>query len=147
MSGAEISINYGEKFRLLRIRLREADKAMRLEFMAGVRAAVNPLKVEVPRSAKDKLPRRGGLAEKVAKSKYGTRTKGYSVMFQAVNPIDIRSIDEGSVRHPVFGQLNSWVEQKVESGFWSDPIHKDEPIVMAKLNEVMNTTIKRIEGV
>lgn len=105
-----------------------------------------PLKEQVSKSALQKLPKRGGLANKVAASKYAVRTKATTVMFQMVNPIDIKSFDEGLIRHPVFGNKNVWVEQKVTPGFWSDPINADKPAIVGVIVELMNETIKKIDG-
>lgn len=137
-------ISYSNKFKLVRQRLRDADKELKKNFMRAVRATVAPLKEEIPESARQKLPHKGGFAERIAKSKFAVRTKQSTVIVQIANPINLKKIDEGSLRHPVWGHMDRWSEQKIEPGFWSEPIKANEKEMLESLNEAMDETLAEI---
>src|SRR5690242_12010056 len=57
-------------------RLREVGAGdLRKELLRGIREAGKPVILDVRKSALETLPRRGGLAALVAKSKFATRTR------------------------------------------------------------------------
>lgn len=133
-----------DKFRALRVRLKTAEKEVRLKFLASVRATMAPLKDDIRQSALDLLPKRGGLAARVADSKFGTRTGPASVTFQTINPYEIKAIDRGKLRHKTFGHT-PWVNQPVSDGFWSKPTDKRLPEIVAAVDEAMDDVVKQIE--
>jgi hypothetical protein len=45
----------------------------------------------------------------------------------------VKAIDGGVLRHPLFGDRNQWVAQKVRSGFWSDPMNDGAPAIRAEI--------------
>lgn len=134
-----------EKFKLLKQRLRDVDKQIRNAFNKSVRAAVAPLKDEVKKSAHDKLPRKGGLADKVSGSKFATRTSASGLSLNMTNLFQLKDIDEGKLRHPVFGHMNVWANQKINSGFWTEPTTKAQAEIVASVNEAMDEVIKEID--
>jgi hypothetical protein len=74
-----------------------------------------------------RLPRRGGLAERVAKSKFKHDIKRHSgrvtLEFTAESQggFNLALIDRGVVTHPVFGH-SPWITQTVPAGWFSEPI-------------------------
>lgn len=142
----EFSINLSDKLKILKARLRDSDKAIRLAFLAATRAAVLPLRQAVIASAEEKLPRSGGFAARVANSKFATRNKTMSTIVQIVNPIDLKQIDDGSLRHPVFGRINSWIDppQKINPHFWTEPTEALRPVVSAEINKAMDIAFREI---
>jgi hypothetical protein len=140
----ELSIPTVQKFRALKQALRDADKEIRLGFLAKTRAALAPLKAAVSQSALGKLPKRGGLADRVANSKYSVRTRAASVSFITTSPLEIKTIDAGNLRHPVYGHMQAWVDQKVTPDFWTDPIEAARVETTALLETLMNQTIDKL---
>jgi len=141
----DVDVTGGDRLKALRLRLKEVEKTFKLEFQAAIRAALEPLKDEVRQSALDRLPKRGGLAAKVAASTFSIRNKPSSVLFQTTNPYAIKRIDQGSVRHPVYGNRKAWVIEKVQPGFWSKPIEDSGPKVEAKVSTLIEETIRKID--
>lgn len=143
----ELGIARYEKFRLVRSKLKEADKSLRLKFMRNIRAALKPLGKDISESAEEKLPKRGGLNKKIANSRYATRTKALSVTFQTTNLYQIQNMDKGIVRHPVFGNddsITKWVDQKITPNFWTEPIEKAKPEVQASVDEAIAETLEEL---
>lgn len=107
------------------------------ELYKGLGRATKPLKPLVQQSARKRLPRRGGLAEKVAKSRITVKktTAGNKIGVRLVgsNRIDIRSMDAGRLRWPVFPKPNQsrqqwkWHERHIRPGWWSEPLGSTAP--------------------
>jgi hypothetical protein len=134
-----------EQFSRIKAKLKEADRELRLGFLGRVRAILAPLKVQISESALQKLPKKGGLAERIAKSKYSVRNRPTSVTLQTINPYQIQSIDNGRIRHPVFGHMDRWVPEPVSAGFWTDPTEKFKPIVEIAIRAEMDIIIRKME--
>lgn len=113
-------------------RLKEAgDKEVRRELFKALNRATKKPKAEARLRALQTLPKRGGLAARVAASRFSTRnrtTRTGDAVLQIVarNPDNIRSIDKGRVRHPVFGHRDRWVAQPVKPGWFSIPMRDNE---------------------
>ncbi|SRR6266704_3415226 len=142
----DIDVTGRDKLKALRLRLKEVEKTFKVDFHAAIRAAVEPLKEEVRQSALSTLPKRGGLAAKVAASTFAVRNKPSSVTFETTNPYAIKRIDQGTVRHPVFGNRKAWVIEKVEPGFWSKAVLDKGPKIEAEVTAVVEETIRKIDG-
>lgn len=102
----------------------QANKGLKSELGKAFRTATRKPINKARQNARDRLPKRGGLAELVAASKVSTRNrltaKRPSVTVVAKNPNNIGAINAGRVRHPVFGSETAWVVQAVPTGWWSD---------------------------
>lgn len=46
---------------------------------------------------------------------------------------EIKALDAGVLRHPVFGNRQVWVAQKIQPGFWSDPMRAGGPEVREQI--------------
>lgn len=106
-------------------RLRDiGDRELKRELFRGINRAVKPLKDEAAKGALQTLPRRGGLAAKVAKvrvrveTRTGASTAGVQLR-GTVAGMNLRAIDRGQLRHPVFGNREVWTVQSVPAGWWS----------------------------
>lgn len=98
--------------------------------------SIKNLQREVESSALSTLPKRGGLAKEIAHSRFRTGKSKGRVVFQAQNRYNIRSIDEGRVRHPVFGRLPA-VTQRVPAGWFTRPTQDEGPKARRALIKVM----------
>lgn len=75
------------------------------------------------------LPSRGGLGPRTARAAYRTRMRaGRSPSVTVVaslrkqdggGKVDLRAMDRGRLRHPVFGR-GRWVTQQIRPGWWSE---------------------------
>lgn len=110
--------------------LREAsDKTLTNNVRASLRTVARPLGEEVIHEGSEKMPKRGGLAERVrSQGKAGLSTalvaKSTKVTLLLNNKgVQMRSLDAGLLRHKVFGQ-NVWVRQSVPEGAFTEAFKK-----------------------
>jgi hypothetical protein len=105
------------------------EKDLRRELLRGIRKAGEPLKAEARQAALDELPKRNGLAELVADSRWSLQTRtgrnptvrirGTGLINKHGQEIDLRSLNRGRLRHPLFGKRGQWYDQAVPVG-WFD---------------------------
>ncbi len=125
-------------------RLKLVDKKLRLAFNRRIREIMVPLKEEVKSSAEELLPKAGGFAADIAASRFSTSVTSYTVVFKMRDVYDLKKVDEGRLRHPVFGNRSVWVTQSIRSGFWSNPVEKAKVEIAAAVIEAMNEVIKEL---
>lgn len=122
-------------------------KDLKKELAAGARKAAKPMIPKVRAAARRTLPSRGGLANRVATSKIGVRTKqtgkDASVRLVGTSGLDLNSIDDGILRHPVF-KTGQWVEQPVKPGFWSDTLDAEKDNVQRELLKAMEIVARKL---
>jgi len=115
----------------------------------GITKSLKPLKQEVKAHAAKALPRRGGLAKRVARTRlaHSTRKTGQraGVRIEAkpshTTLRDPERADKGRIKHPVFGMAASrapWELQDVTKGWFSKPLEASAPDVRAELSNVMD---------
>jgi hypothetical protein len=121
------------------------DKELRKELLRGIRETNKPTIAKIRESAAENLPRRGGLAAKVARETIGTRTRltgpSAGVTIQRKRG---RGLNEGRLRKPVFGNRKVWREQAVKKGWFDDPIEADAPRIREGLQKVMRDVATKI---
>lgn len=126
------------------------DKVMRKEVIDTLKAEAKPLGESAMRNAGATLPRRGGLAEVVAatpvtvKVRLGGRQAGITLVGRG--RVGIASIDEGTLRHPLYGNRAFWFSQSVRPGWWSETISRGAPQVAMKLEEAIAAGLQRAVG-
>lgn len=147
---SDFDIKGADQLATLAKRLKElGDKDLKREFSKAIGAATKPLVQELRQSARQTLPKRGGLAERVAKSQIRTvrrassRTQGVRVT--AKNPYVLGRLDQGQLRHPVFGR-NVWVDQTVKSGWWTRPTDAIGPDVRKGVEAAMEAMARKLDG-
>lgn len=136
-------------------RLKEAsDRGLQKEFRKGIANALKPLRTKLPISAREVLPHRGGLNQKVAKSKFTISRKASSreegLRLIAKNAYSIAKMDEGEVRHPVI-QRNPrtrriWVKQQITPGWATRVLEAELPEARAEIERAMERIIATIDG-
>lgn len=142
----DIRIEGAEKFAALSKALGKGSKELRSELNKGITRAVKPFKADVKKFARGRLPKRGGLARRVARTSLPTRkrTDGIRVVAQPNAVADPMRIDRGRVKHPVFGRAPS-VLQDITPGFFHEPAEDSGPVVRKELVEVIDTVTSKIE--
>lgn len=142
-----------DQLKVFGAKLKEADKALRLKMGRNIRAATAPLKTTIPEAAQ-RLPKAGGLAALIGKSKVSTRitnnAQGVAVRVTTSNPHDIKQIDKGKLRHPDWPRGDdrkawTWSEQEVEPGFWTDPVEALRGPITAAVQAALTETAKELE--
>lgn len=145
----QIHIEGAEQLVLLAKKLRDASKELRSELYRGINRATKPLKEDVRKAARTRLPHRGGLGARVAKSKIVTKRRavgaGAGVRLIGTSGYDIGSIDRGRVRHLSWGH-QPWSNQTVPKGFWTEPLTAGGPRVRPEIQQVMDDVTAKIVG-
>jgi hypothetical protein len=145
----ELRIEGAENLSRLAVRLKDAGRNdLRKELLASIRTATKPTIAEVRASALDTLPSRGGLAALIAASRMSTETrlsgKRVGVRLRARNARNIRRMDKGRLRHPLFGNEKHWFTQSIPSGWFSEPIEKAAPEIRWEIGKGMARVTNKI---
>lgn len=149
-----VEIKGVDQFAALSKRLKElGDKELSKEFSRAITAATKPLVQGIRQSARDTLPKRGGLAAKVAKSPIRTQRRANSgVRVVAKDPYNIDKLNQGRLRHPVFADPRegrkqwTWVDQHVKPGWWDRPIELAGKSIQVQVEKAMNDIAKKLDG-
>ena len=125
------------ELREVAVRLRETGQlGLKLAMTRNIRAATLPAADKVRASALSTLPRTGGLNEWVAESVLrtsvttGARTAGVALRMRKTGH-DLKAIDAGIARHPVYGNTRNWAVTHVPPGFFTKPLEAMQPAVTA----------------
>lgn len=150
---AQIQVKGVEQLQALSKVLRTAPKDLQRESYRSLNRVTAPLKKDAQASALATLPSRGGLADKVAKSKFTTRRRGGAHASISIiakggrsrsGQLDIAAMDAGRVRHPVFGRVWLWVLQRVKPKWFTRPMEKGAPKVRRELIKAMRLIVEKI---
>lgn len=145
--GGDFRVTGAEDLQALARGLRQAgDKDLRKELMRGLRSGVKPLIADTREHARQTLPKRGGLNERVARSKFKVKIRtgaNPSVRITATG-LDARLDRTGRDRHPVFGNREVWVQQKVTPGWFSVPMKHGARRVRKDLLDVMDSVARKL---
>lgn len=132
------------------------DKDLRRELFRGIQRAGKPLKAAAREAAATQLPQRGGLSTRVATSRFSVRTRlgrNPSIRVEGKGPdnstgqsMDLKSMDRGRLRHPVYARGENrkrwrWTSQAISPNWFSDAMEATAD------REVRDEVIKAIEAV
>ena len=131
-------------------RLKGAPKQLRSELTKAITKTVAPLKKAAKQEAATRLPQKGGLGKRVAKTtlRHKRKNTGRDVGIRieaSTNAVkDPLRIDRGRVKHPTYGH-KPWVLQDVREGWFTDPLEAGAPDVCKELTVAMDTVARKIE--
>lgn len=138
---------------LRRIRTHADAKALRKELYAGLNRVTKPVRADMRASIGPSLPSRGGLAALVmAKASLTTSAstgRNAGVRIRARHKeYDLKRLNEGRLRHPVFGNRGVWVDQTagVNPGFLDDSFEKQKPEIARGIQRVLDDIARKVEG-
>lgn len=130
--------------------LKEAGrKDLRNELHKGLRTAAKPL-IKKTRAATSRLPQKGGLAAKVKKTpqriqvRTGVNTAGVRVVVPKKAGSGAQAANRGVIRHPVFGDRETWVDQPVPPGWFDEPIEASAPEIRPELEKAVQHVLDQI---
>lgn len=146
----EIRIEGVEQLAALSKRLRDSgERDLKREFNRSLRDA-SKKPISRAKSNASRLPHKGGLAEKVAKSRITQKNRlsarNPTLAIQATNDVNLWRLDRGRIRHPVYGDRDKWVTQDVPSGWWSDAMKESEPEVRRGLAKTLDRIQRKLEA-
>lgn len=126
------------------------DKDLERALRRAMQRGGKPLKAAARQGALERLPKRGGLAERVAGSKFGVRTssagKRAGVRVIGRSGYDLQGMDEGLIRHPVRGNRKRWVSQEIAPGWFSDAEEAKAPAVRDELVQAIDELAAKLEA-
>lgn len=122
---------------------------LRRELLRGIRKEAKPV-IAAARRGAEILPQSGGLAAEIAGSKFSTRTRltggGAGVRIVGASADNLKRIDAGTVRHPVYGNRAVWATQSVPPGWFTKSTQEVLPAVRAGVARVVTDVARRVEG-
>jgi hypothetical protein len=143
-----ITIEGADQLARLAKQLKEAgDKGLQAELGKAINRALKPVKADIKQSAATMLPKRGGLAAKVAKSRITTRRRTgrtAGVRLVATNTISLYHLDKGIIRHRKGGDIDAGKVQSTTPGWMTKPAEAAAPKVRAELVQAMDDIAKKI---
>ena len=148
-SDVEIRIDGAAQIRAVQQELRRlGDKRAFRYYYRGLNRATKPLRAAAQREALRTLPKRGGLAARVAQEKLRATNRSGGVSIVGPNNRQLRLIDAGFVRHPVWGNREVWRTQPVMAGYFSRPMEDGAPVarkeVLVEMDKVARVVADRI---
>lgn len=131
----------------------QGDKGLVKELNAGLRAATKPLTAAARQNYRERLPRRGGLNKRGTRARMTVQKKAGNAPSIAIvargKGLDLRAVERGIIRHPVFQTLRRpdppWVSQLVPSSSFSDAMTEGTPAAHREIEAAMRTVAAKIE--
>lgn len=134
-----------------------ADKGLRREVYAGFRKAAKPLGERMISQGAAEMPHHGGLAARIAASKLAQsnsttgRNPSITLSLRSREGYDLKAMDAGILRHPVFGRWLAGVKpQRLRPGAFTRPFEAGadgvRKEVIAALNRVNDQIVKQSGG-
>lgn len=149
MPVVELSTRGTEKLARLAAAIKQAgDKDLERELNRALRRAGRPLTRSARQGALQILPYRGGLAERVARSRFSSQVRGGRLTIVAAGRDNLGRMDDGSVRHPVFGVWRPGMpSQRITPGWFSKPLTLDAPkVVDGELEDAVDKVAAQLEA-
>lgn len=151
MASVDIKVTGADRLARLGVAIKDAgDKDLRRELMRGMQRAAKPLKTAARTAALQHLPRHGGLNVRVAQSKFSARTsvagRNPGLRIVGAGDLDLPALDRGRLRHPVFGNRRTWVNQQIPAGWFTNAMNAHAPAVRAELIKAIETVATKLEG-
>lgn len=127
-------------------------KEHRKYLLKGIREAVKDAIPDVRESAIDILPGGGsGFDAQVAASKFAARSRitgtAASVKLVGASSSLIEEVNRrGRLRHPVYGNRSTWVNQAIPEGWFDKPMEAQSPRIRREIEAVMEDVKNRLEA-
>jgi hypothetical protein len=148
VAGRDFEITGARQLEALSKRLKvEGNGGFRRELLRRIRQSAQPAIPAIRQSAHDVLGDKGGLADQIAGSKIGVRTRlsgSVGVRIQGNGVHNLRRMNEGQLRHPLFGNRSHWYEQAIRPGWFAAPIELRKPRIHNGIEQAMADTARRI---
>lgn len=148
---AEFRVVGAEKFLMLSKRLKNAGElGLRNELNKAIRVAAQPLIGQTRAAARSQLPRRGGLAELVAREpqrvqvRTGAKTAGVRIVVGKRRG-GAQAANNGVIRHPVFGR-QVFVNQSVPAGWFDKTLNGSAATVVPAVRAAMKAVARKASG-
>lgn len=124
------------------------DKDLRAMSRAALRKGTKPGIAAARARARATLPRHGGFAELMGRSRINTtiRESGRQVGIRITTKTHDPRIDKGFLSHPTFGHRDRWVVQRVPAGWFTTALRTLAPEMRRELLRSMQQITNRIRS-
>ena len=134
----DVRVRGAGELALLAGRLNATDRKLKNGLTRSLRRIGKQLVPKIVTAAEEKFPAEGGMNDFIHHAKIGVRIqtsgRGAGLFIRAERPgHDIYSLNNGSLRHPVFGNRAVWVEQQIPPGFFTETIENNRVEIVADL--------------
>jgi hypothetical protein len=135
-----VTITGGEQMGHVAAALQAAASDLRREVQAALASCGPTLTAHARASATARLPKHGGLNQRVAADAFVVEERS-SILQAGIRfgtaKSDARGSNKGRIRHPVFGNTKTWVEQPYEAsrGWFDAAMQAAQPEVTAAGSE------------
>lgn len=147
--GDDFEVRGADQFLALSKALKHAGQTeLRKDLNKAMRNGAKPLVGKARSEAMSRLPQRGGIAKQIAKEPARVQTRtgkdpGVRVVVGKKRG-GARAANRGVIRHPVFGNRDVWVDQRVRPGWFDDPMKASAPEIREVLEAEMEQIAQRI---
>lgn len=91
------------------------------------------------------------LAERVAAARFPVKMIGgrhptirITATAKGNKKVDLESLDDGDLRHPLFGNRKHWYAQRVPSGWFTTPMRENAKVVEKELKKAVDELVDEI---
>jgi len=131
-----------------RLKSEALGKKRRSEIRKAITNSTRPVRQKIRDAAVEKLPHRGGLNRWAATlptaiSTFSANSSSVKIR-QTKRGHDLKSLDEGKVRHPVYGNRKKWVEQSIAAGYFTDTVEAEAPKIRAEVTAAIEKYIESV---
>ena len=143
---ATAEIKGADKFTELAAKIRKANGELPEELVRALERAAPPLEHAARASAAANLPKRGGLAAIVAGSGFTHQRRAGGIRITARGITQLKLTNDGKVRHPVYGEPDTWVGQSIPKAlnWFTKPIMNGAPKVREELSKAADKILRTI---
>lgn len=128
------------------------DKDLKREFFRALNSSVKPLTASVKEETPRYMPARyAALLQRDLKVRTRRRTSQRNPALYLVGQAkrgnvsrDIRSLERGRLRHPLFGDRSHWYDQTVNAGWWTGPLNAGADVVRRELVQALERIAAKV---
>lgn len=126
------------------------DRGLQRELRRGLRNGAKPVAKAGRDAAREGLPHEGGLNDWIADGATFSVRTNIAAAHPTVRIVvgrkghDLKSIDEGVLRHPVYGHRDRWVTQQVRPHVITEGMEHAAPEARAELVKALDEWARRL---
>lgn len=156
----ELRVEFAPNLQSVAAAYRAADPELRKQMRRALAEVAKPLGMHVRSAGSGRLPRRGGLAARVARARIGTtlgtssRNPSIAIRLSTREGYNLRLMNAGKLRHPVFARSDrtreqwAWVSQEIEPDAFARAFDEGAPEVrraaMKALQAVLDDVARKV---
>ena len=123
------------------------DRKLVLGMRRDLRALAKPVGDKIVEAIADAMPKRGGLAERVRSrgrvSLLVDLRRGVRIQLANKAGLYMGAFEDGTIRHPVYGNRKAWVSQQVPGGKGAEAFAKEADGLATAVADHVTETARR----